>query len=122
VSKYFDKIRVHDIRISLVQQFIHSPDGSLHPLPRPISVCIRLQGRLLDRFQHQLRSGLHHPVPDRRYPERPLSSSGLGDPYPPHRLWSICPTAQFLSEAVQPLYQPLGLDAREVSPSTPGAP
>ena len=76
--KVLRQIRVHDIRISFVQQFIHFPDRILRPLLRPIPISIRLQVRFPDRFQHQFRGGLHHPVPYRRDPERPLSAPGFG--------------------------------------------
>ena len=42
--------------------------------PRPEAVRARKEVRLEDRLQHQLRRHLHHPVPHRRNPQRPLSS------------------------------------------------
>src|SRR6266568_2852814 len=113
------QIRVHDIRITRMQQLIHLLDRILRTLPRPVAISIRLQVRFPDRFQNQLRRGLRHPIPYSRDSERPLPAARLGDHLPPHRLWFVRLIVQVLPEAVQPLFPPTrfdGLEALSIHP------
>ena len=105
-----------------MQQLIDFLDRTLRTLLRPIPISIRLQIRFPDRFQDQFRSGLRHPVPNGRNPERALAAAGLRDHYPPHRLWLVCLAPQFLPKAVHPLSQPLRLDGLEALPIHPRRP
>src|SRR5712691_1530050 len=107
------QIRVHDIRISPMQQFIHLPYRILRTLPRPVAVSIRLQVRFPDRFQNQLRRRLRHPVPYSWDSQWPLPAARLVDHLPPHRLWFVRLIMQVLPEPVQPLLPPPRLDVLE---------
>src|SRR5580693_3154747 len=91
--------------------------------PGPEAVGGRTKVRLEDRLQHQLRSHLHHPVPDRRDAQRPLLSVGLRDVPAQHR---GCPVracsqrgAELFQEALDPVLldvgDRLGIDARRAS-------
>src|SRR5450759_785330 len=51
---------------------------------RPVAVRRRQKVGLEDRLQHQLRRLLRHPVPDRRYAQRPHAAIWLRDAPPPH--------------------------------------
>src|SRR5664280_2360936 len=85
----FRQIRVNDVRIALMQQFIHLLDRILRTPLRPVAESIRLQIRTEDRFNNQLYSGLRHPIPDGWDSERTLSAPRLRDHYPSHGLWSV---------------------------------
>jgi hypothetical protein len=91
-------------------------DRLLRASLRPIAIGVRIEVRFKDWFQQQLGGGLHHPVPDRRNPERPLAATGLRDHYPSHRLWLIRLRAKVLSDVVQPFLQPQRFDSPEGLP------
>src|SRR6266581_146078 len=50
---------------------MHFPDSVLRTPLRPVTIRTWFQIRLENRLQHQLGCGLHHPVPNGRYTERP---------------------------------------------------
>jgi len=54
--------------------------------PRPETVRTVQKIRFENRLQHQQRGHLHHPVPDRRNPQRPQLAIRLRDVHSPHRL------------------------------------
>jgi site-specific DNA recombinase len=62
--------------------------------PRPETVRTVRKIRFENRLQHQQRGHLHHPVPDRRNPQRPQLAIRLRDVHPPHRLRLITLCAQ----------------------------
>ena len=63
--------------------------ASLHPRLRPEPVTVLGKVPLEDRLQHLPQRRLHHPVPNRRNPQRPFSvATRLGYPYPADRLWT----------------------------------
>lgn len=70
-----------------LQQLCHPPQRILAPSPRPKPIALFGKTRLPDRLQHQLQRRLHHPILDRRNPQRsPLGSPWLRYPhssYPP---------------------------------------
>ena len=83
--KVLRQIRVNHIPIPCLQQFIHFLDRIPRTPRRPVSVDIRLQVRLPDRFQYQFRGGLGHAVSDCRYPGRSLPGSQLVEHLSSHR-------------------------------------
>src|SRR5580698_1824882 len=95
---------------------MYFPNRVLRAPLRSIAISIRIEVRFQDWFQQQLGGGLHHPVPDRRNPERPLAATGLRDHYPSHRLWLIRLRAKVLSDVVQPFLQPQRFDSPEGLP------
>ena len=64
---------------NLLQRLVRIPPG-------PESVRTIQEVRFENRFQNQQRGHLHHPVADRRNPQRPLLPIRLRDVHPPHRL------------------------------------
>jgi hypothetical protein len=87
---------------------------------RTVSIGTGIEVRLEDRLQHQLGGGLHHPVPDRRNAERPLTATGLRDHHPSHRLGPVRLRTQIIPETGKPPFQPCRLDHRERHPVHPG--
>jgi hypothetical protein len=83
------QIGIHHIGVALAEQFVHRLDRVGRRPTRSIAVSIGLEVRLEDRFDHELHSGLHHPVPNGRDAERPLAAAGLRDQHPPNRLGSV---------------------------------
>ena len=59
----------------------------------------RQKVRLEDRLQHQLRRHLHHPVPDRRDPQRPLPAVALRDVPAQDQLRPIPPRPQLVASS-----------------------
>jgi site-specific DNA recombinase len=125
------QIGVHHIGEASAQQGVHRLDR-VGPAPaRPIAVGRRVEIRLEacpragprpdpgDRLQHQLGGGLHHPVPDRRDAERPLTASGLRDHHPSHRLGPVRLLDEVLPDAGEPLLQPCRLGHLEAHPVHP---
>src|SRR5450631_1003259 len=68
---------------------MHFPDRVLRAPLRPIAIGIRIEVRFKDRFQQQLRGGLHHPVPYGRDSKWTLAPARLRDVHPTHGLWCI---------------------------------
>src|SRR5664280_2280910 len=101
----FRQIRVNDVRVALMQQFIHLLDRILRTPLRTVAVSIRLQIRLEDRFHNQLHSGLRHPIPDGWDSKRTLPAPRLRDHDPPHGLCFVRLVVQFFPESVQPFHQ-----------------
>src|ERR1035441_8488670 len=101
----FRQIRVNDVRVALMQQFIHLLVRILRTPLRTVAVSIRLQIRLEDRFHNQLHSGLRHPIPDGWDSKRTLPAPRLRDHDPPHGLWFVRLVVQFFPESVQPFHQ-----------------
>src|ERR1039457_2763724 len=92
---------------------MHLLDGVLGATLWPVAIGIGIKVRLKDRFQQQLRGCLHHPVPNRRYPERPFAATGLGDHPPPHGLWFVRLGAKVVPDAFQPFLPPFRFDLLE---------
>ena len=86
---------------------------------RAVAIGAGIEVRLEDRLQHQLGSGLHHPVPDRRDAERALAAAGLRDQDPSHRCRPIRLLDQVRSEPGEPLFPPRRFDHREAHPVHP---
>ena len=72
------QVGVHHIGVPLAQQLVHRLDRIDTAAARSVAIGSRFEVRLEDRLQHQFRGGLHHPVPDRGYAERPLAAAQLG--------------------------------------------
>src|SRR5207245_2462808 len=92
---------------------IHPATALRRPPPRPIAIGRGFQVRLEDRSQDQQRGGLHHPVPNRRNPERPLAATRLRNQPPPHRLGAVRLSSQRLLHCGQPSLQPFSFDVLE---------
>ena len=94
MSKYLSMSAVHDV---VVPSSAHDTDA-LERLGRAAlrtkSVRAVLEVRFEDRLHNDLRRHLHHPIPHRRYPQRPLPSILLRDVVPPHRLRPILSLSQ----------------------------
>src|SRR6266700_3472639 len=91
-------------------QPVHFLDRVHRSATGAVAVGIVLEVRLEDRFQHELGSGLHHPIPDRRNAERSLASVRLRYGHPPHRIGPVRLRHQFLAQARQPPLQARRLD------------
>jgi site-specific DNA recombinase len=88
---------------------------------RPEPVRARMEVRLENRFQHNLRGGLSHPVTDRRDTQRPLAVIGFGDVHAPGRRGTVGACAQVLLESgEQPLDPVLLPHVRQGDPIHPG--
>src|SRR5205085_1183031 len=70
-------------------------------------------------FQHQLGSGLNHPIPDCRDAERTFAAARLRDHHPPHRLWPVRLRDEFLAQARQPIFRARRIDLGEGDPVHP---
>ena len=89
LSKYPLRSASTTSRMPRVQQSVDCLHRVQRTALRPVGVLLRLQVGLEDRFQHQHRRHLHHAIPDRRDPQRPLLAVRLGDLHPPDRLRTI---------------------------------
>ena len=98
------------------------PDGVQCTAVWPIGVLLRLQVGLEDRLQDQHRRHLHHPVPDRGDPQRPLLAIRLGDVHPPHRMRSIRSLLSSSASSSSHRSTPYASMSSNVWPSTPAAP
>src|SRR5450432_2793120 len=78
--------------------------------------------RFKDRFDHQLRRHLHHSIPHRRYPQRPLLPICLRYVSPLHRGRTISPARSAASISARNSPTPRCSIAWIVSPSIPAAP
>ena len=110
------QIGIDHVGVALPKQGQHRLDRIARAAFRPIAVRGRIQIRFEDRLQHQLRGGLHHPVPDRRDTEWTLAAAGLWDHHPPHRLAPIRLRTQFLAQPGQPVLQARRFDLIERDP------
>jgi hypothetical protein len=72
------QIGVHHIGEPLAQQLVHRLDRIDTAAARSVAIGSRFEVRLEDRLQHQLRSSLHHAIPDRRNTEWPFPPPGFG--------------------------------------------
>jgi len=69
--------------------------------PRPEPVRARLEARLEDGFQDDLRGLLGHPVTDHRDTQRPLPALWFRDVHAPGRRWTITTPAQVSLQLAQ---------------------
>src|SRR5512132_3806886 len=95
--------------------------------PWPETVAVRLEARLPLRLQRQLDDGLHYPVRDRRYAQRPPPAVALRDINPTDRLGMVALEAQTFPEqresmrrqpahlAVDPWCFPAAIDLRHLT-------
>lgn len=78
------QVRIDHLRMPGVQERVDVPNGVVGTFPRPVSVLLRLKIGLEDRFENQHHCHLHHPILDRRDPQRTLFAVRLGNPDPFH--------------------------------------
>jgi hypothetical protein len=82
----------------------------------PIPILLLGQIRLKDRFQHDDRCHLNHPIFDTGDASRPLLAPGFGYPYPAHGLGPIGFLPWFLDRLFQPAVHPSSLNRLESHP------
>ena len=80
------QVRVVHRLIPLLQVLANLGQGLRRIAPRSKPVGTILKIRFEDRLQDQQRGHLHHPIPHRGYPQRPLFPVGLGNVYASYRL------------------------------------
>src|SRR5215207_3558760 len=113
------QIGIHHFGVAAAEQRVHLLDRVSPAPPRPVAVGRGIEIRLEDRLQHELGSGLHHPIPVRRDTERPFAATGLRDHHTPHRFGPVRLRDNVLPETAKPLLQPRRLDLREGDPVHP---
>jgi hypothetical protein len=86
--------------------------GILLRPPRAEPEAGRQEVRLEDRLEHDLHSGLHNPVPDRRYGKRPLlvPYARLGDIDPARRHRTVAAFLQLGGQLIKEPGHPVLLD------------
>src|SRR5690606_3619361 len=80
---------------------------------RPKPIRARKKIRLENGFQQELRRHLHHPVPDRRDPKRPLHSIGLRNVLATNHLRPVLACSQLGSELFEEELDSVLLDVEE---------
>src|SRR5271166_5287367 len=95
---------------------VHRLDRVHRPAFGTVAVSRILEVSFENGFQHNLGSGLNHPVVNGWDTERPLTPIRLWDHHPPHRIGPVRLRNQFLAQARQPCLQTLVLDLREGNP------
>jgi hypothetical protein len=96
-------------------------DGVRTSLPS-VGILFVSQIRFKDRFQHDDRGHLCHPILDSRYSKRPRLPIRFRDIDPPHRLRSVGLGSQFLHQLFQPSFNAFVLDPRKTLPVDSGTP
>src|SRR5262245_420991 len=119
IVEVLGQIGIYDVRVAPADEPVHFLDCVGRASFRAIAIGTVIEVCLEDRLDHQLRSGLHHPVPYRRDAERPLAAPGLRDHHPSHRLGPIRLLPQILAQPKQPLLPALLLDLLESHPIHP---
>jgi hypothetical protein len=76
---------------------------------------------LEDRFEHDLRRLLHHPVADRRNTQRPFAAVGLRDLHAPGWRGAISALSQVTSDFVEQPLDPVVLHLLQRLPVNPGS-
>src|ERR1700751_4956834 len=89
---------------------MHFLDRVHRPARRTIAISTVLKVSLEDWLQHELGSGLDHPIADRRNAERSLASIRFRYHHSPHRIRPVPLRDQFLAQARQPTLQTRRLD------------
>jgi site-specific DNA recombinase len=87
------------------------------PIGCLIEVCFE------NRFEHQHRRGLYHPISDRGYAERPLASATrFGNHHAFDRLWCVAACSNLLPYCLEPAAHAVFRNVGKSFSSTPGAP
>src|SRR5215472_6305335 len=85
---------IDDVVVSLVTRCSDRLQGLCRAPLRAESITAWLEICLEDRLDHHLRRHLHHSVPHRRYPQRPLLPRLFWYVSSPHREWTISAFSQ----------------------------
>ena len=112
----FRHVRIDDLCVPLDQRPVNCLDRINGTALGPIAVGAVFHVRLKDRLQHQLCSGLNHPVFDRRQSQGSLPAVGLGDHHSAHRLGPVALAFQLLLQPAQPVFQTLRFNLLERHP------
>ena len=97
------QIGVHHFSSPVIQSFVDNTNRIVRAPTRPVSIRRLVEVRFEDRFDHQLGCGLHHPIPDGGYPERPLAhAAGLRDHHPSHWLRGVASCPNVLPQLAKP--------------------
>jgi len=112
-------VGIHHPVMPGVARFPDRIERILSASPRTESVTALLEVRLEDRLDHELHRRLHHSVPYRRNPQRPLLSIRLRNVLPPHRWRPVFPSLQVFLDSFQKLLHPVFLDGLDGLPVQP---
>ena len=116
-----DKVAIHNLVVTPVQEPVDTAYRILRTSSRPVSVLLRWQVSLKDRRQHKHGRCLSHPIPDRRNPQRPERAGlFLRDQDPAHRLRHVSPVLQIPRQFPKPLLHTIVLDGLKALPVNSG--
>src|SRR5215212_2891422 len=100
------EVGVHHVGIASFQQRRDAPQSILGTSPRTESVAVSCKVPFEDRFQNVPQRTLHHPVSNRRNPQRALlRAPRLGNPYPANRLRTVATVFQARRQDLQVPFQ-----------------
>jgi site-specific DNA recombinase len=114
------EIRIDDLPVAGVQQTMNRLYRVLRSPLCPVGVLLRLQVGFEDRFQHEHRRRLNHPVGDRRYPQGAQLAVRLGNPDPFDRFRSVVFLLQPFRQFPEPAFFSVCFDVFESHSIHPG--
>lgn len=101
--------------MSAVHPVARLTDGIQCAVVGAVSVLLRRQIRLEDRFEDQQCRRLHNAITDCRYTQRSCAAglARLRDQHPTHRLWAVPLVPEFFRQFTQPSFHTVRLDLPE---------
>src|SRR5712691_11847822 len=113
-TEIFRQIRVDDFGVSLIDRLVDGSDRIERTALGTVPVGRLIEVRFENRFEHQQRCGLYHPIADRRNSERALAhTAGFRNHHPSDRLRFVAFCSNRLSQFVEPALHSVCFDATE---------
>ena len=113
----FGQISVYYFGVPLINRQVDAPHGIERPALGTVPVGRLVEVRFENRFEHQRRRGLHHPVADGGNTEGPLAhATGFRNHHASDRLRCVASGPNLLSQCAEPALHPVSVDVRKGFP------